>query len=178
MTITDGDAISYQAVRAQLLADAAGFGRVAGIGFDPWNARQFAQQLQDDDGFSMVEVPQTMKSLAGGSHRLEQLVLQRALATDGSPVLRWMMGNAVARRDSDNRVRPDKAKSGQKIDAVSALVSAIAVELDGETSAPVRRPVRLVAAAVRLAPGPGATPRPRQGHAPLSGEPGHRISPR
>ncbi len=130
LTITDGDAIDQAAVRRQLLEDAATFGRVRGIGFDPWNARGFAQELQDEHGMPMGEVPQTMKSLAAGSHRAEQLVLLRALATDGNPVFRWMMGNAVARRDSDNRVRPDKAKSGQKIDAVSAFVTAIAVELD------------------------------------------------
>lgn len=132
LTITPGDAIDYTAVRAQLLDDASEFGHVLGVGFDPWNARQFAQELKDDHGLPMIEVPQTMKTLAAGSHRLEQLVLQRSLRTDGNPVLRWMMGNAVARRDTDNRVRPDKAKSGQKIDAVSALVSAIAVELEGE----------------------------------------------
>lgn len=133
LTITPGDAIDYSEIRTQLLADASVFGATKGIGFDPWNARQFAQELQDDHGLPMIEVPQTMKSLAGGAQRLEQLVLQRAVATDGNPVLRWMVSNAVARRDPDNRVRPDKKRSGQKIDAVSAWVSALAIWLDAET---------------------------------------------
>lgn len=132
LTITPGDAIDYSRVEAQLLEDAATFGKIGGIGFDPWNARQFAQQLQDDHGMPMVEVPQTMKSLAAGALRLEELVLKRALATDGNPVMRWMMANAVAVRDKDNRVRPDKAKSGQKIDGVSAKVTALSTWLEAD----------------------------------------------
>lgn len=132
LTITPGDAIDYAAVRAQLLGDAGGFGRLHAVGYDPWNAAQFAQELQDEHGLRVIEVAQTFKQLAAGSQRLEALVLKRAAGTNGNPVFRWMVSNAIARRDPDNRVRPDKKRSGQKIDAISATVTAMAVELADE----------------------------------------------
>ncbi|MGB0963242.1 MAG: terminase large subunit [Mycobacterium sp.] len=137
LEITDGDAIDSEAVKRQIVSDAEEFGKVAGIGFDPWNARLFAQQLQDDHGLPMVEISQTTKSLAVGAQELEKLVLRRAVGTDGNPVLRWMVSNTIARRDNEGRVRPDKGKSEEKIDAVAAAVTALSTsfaDVDGTVS--------------------------------------------
>jgi len=43
---------------------------------------------------------------------------------NGNPVLNWMMGNMVARKDANENIRPDKEKSSEKIDGGVALIMA------------------------------------------------------
>jgi phage terminase large subunit-like protein len=43
----------------------------------------------------------------------------------GNPVLRWMVDNLAVATDAAGNVKPDKAKSGDKIDGISAAVNAI-----------------------------------------------------
>jgi hypothetical protein len=40
-------------------------------------------------------------------------------------VLRWCASNAAAVRDTNDNVRPDKARSSEKIDGITALVIAL-----------------------------------------------------
>jgi phage terminase large subunit-like protein len=44
----------------------------------------------------------------------------------GNPLARWMIDNLAVAMDPAGNVKPDKAKAGDKIDGVSALVTAMA----------------------------------------------------
>ena len=47
-------------------------------------------------------------------------------------VLRWMMGNVILRVDPSGYIKPDKSKSGDKIDGVVAAVMAMGEALTFE----------------------------------------------
>jgi phage terminase large subunit-like protein len=105
---------------------------VAEIAVDPWNARGLVAKLQQD-GLPAVEVPQTMANLTSASKELEKLVLSGTIRHDGHPVLRWCVSNAVADGDGNGNIKPSKKRSHERIDGVSALVTALARALVART---------------------------------------------
>jgi hypothetical protein len=42
----------------------------------------------------------------------------------GNPVLRWTASNVVVRQDCAGNIKPDKERSSERIDGISALVNA------------------------------------------------------
>lgn len=127
LTITSGNATDFDAIRSAIWAGLDHL-NVIGIGHDPWQSNQLATELVEQ-GVPMHEKRQTFEQLGAGASRLSALVLESKFATDGNPALRWMAGNTVPRsnpRDPDVMV-PDKRNSGEKIDGITALVTAAAV---------------------------------------------------
>lgn len=98
---------------------------VVQIGVDPWNTRALVAKLQQDS-LPAVEVAQTMANLTSASKALETLILSGKLRHDGNPVLRWCVSNAVADVDGNGNLKPSKKRSHERIDGVSALVTALA----------------------------------------------------
>jgi phage terminase large subunit-like protein len=54
-----------------------------------------------------------------------KLTLEKKIAHDGQPVLRWMMDNIFIKSDPAGNIKPDKEKSTEKIDGVVATVMAL-----------------------------------------------------
>jgi phage terminase large subunit-like protein len=93
--------------------------------YDPAFATQLALSLRDEDGFTVVSVPQTHLVLNEPATLLERLVLGRQLRHGGHPVLAWNAANAVCDQDAGGRKRPSKGKSTERIDGMSALVTGL-----------------------------------------------------
>lgn len=49
---------------------------------------------------------------------------------DNNPVLNWAVSNVVLEMDAAGNIKPDKSKSVNKIDPVSALVNAFATYMN------------------------------------------------
>lgn len=94
------------------------------VAFDRWGATQISQRL-DDEGFKMVAFGQGFASMAGPTKELMAMVLSKTIAHGGNPVLRWMANNMVVKQDPAGNLKPDKSKSGEKIDGMVALIMAI-----------------------------------------------------
>lgn len=124
LTATPGNTVDYTVIESRLHALMTAYD-VVEIAVDPWNARDLVTRLQRD-GLPAVEVPQTMSNLTSASKALETLVLSRKLQHDGHPVLRWNVSNAVADVDGNGNLKPSKKRSVERIDGVSALVTALA----------------------------------------------------
>lgn len=120
---TPGSSVDYTFVKKQVKDDYARF-KHKEIGFDPWNASQTTTELFAE-GVPMVEVAQNFGQLSSASKYLEQRVLARAVHHGGHPVLTWNFGNAVAREDANKNIAPDKKRAKDKIDGVSATVTAL-----------------------------------------------------
>jgi phage terminase large subunit-like protein len=73
----------------------------------------------------MVKVGQGFGDMAAPTKRLLELVMTGQLAHGGNPVLRWMASNVVAAMDPAGNIKPDKARSREKIDGIVALIMAI-----------------------------------------------------
>ena len=60
---------------------------------------------------------------------LEKLVISRKLAHGGNAVAAWMASNVVASQDAAGNLKPDRARSIEKIDGIVALVKALALAM-------------------------------------------------
>lgn len=120
---TPGSVIDQEAIRTQIIADAGKFDLQA-IGYDEWNAGKIATELTED-GLVMVALSQNFQNLSEPSKELEAKVLSGDLQHGGHPVLRWMAGNVVVLRDTNDNYRPNKKKSRERIDGIVALIMAL-----------------------------------------------------
>lgn len=120
--MTDGDVADYRAIRDDVLEDCRRF-NVQQVAFDPWNATQTVQELQDK-GVTMVEFVQGPKSYHPAMQALEAYYVAGKVKHGGNPVLQWNAANLVARRDVNMNMAPDKKRSADKIDGIVALIMA------------------------------------------------------
>lgn len=120
---TDGDVTDYDVIRRDINQIRSRY-NVREIAFDPWNATQLANQLQQD-GYELVKFGQTMSNMNEPSKRLEKLIVSQSISFGRNPVLRWMASNVTVVQNADGHIRPDKNKSTEKIDGIVALTMAI-----------------------------------------------------
>ena len=149
LTLTEGNVVDFASVRRKLidLRDQAGL-TIQQIAFDPWNAQQLAQQLMED-GFEMIEVPQTYRHLSEPTKELQSAVVDEKLRHGGHPVLRWMADCMTVRQDVNGNVRPvkpERLKSSKRIDGMVALIMAMSRAMidDNSTSTYEHHGVRWV----------------------------------
>ena len=132
LTLTPGDVTDYEFIHAQIEADLSVFD-VQGIGFDPWNATQVMSSLIED-GAPVEQVRQGPQSLSAPLKEIDRLIRAGTSKAPlfrhgGNPVLRWMADNLRPRVDANENIAPDKARSMDKIDGISALCNAMFVAL-------------------------------------------------
>ena len=114
----------YSTVREDLAKDMRHY-KAKQIGFDPWNMQQMGEELQRS-GFEPVRIPQQRYTMHEPTSLLLELIRRHKITHDGTDSLfRWALGNLVLDVDSDNRWKPSKAKSGDKIDPVIAVIMAL-----------------------------------------------------
>jgi len=135
ITLTPGDVTDYDFIKETARADLDTFD-VQGVGYDRWNATQLVIDLEND-GAPMAKVGQGFASMSGPMKELERLVLAGTAAKPllrhgGNLVLRWMADNLRAAVDAAGNVKPDKQKSMDKIDGMSALITGLAVAMGAE----------------------------------------------
>ena len=94
------------------------------IAFDRWGAFQVSQALQGA-GFEMIGFGQGYNSMSTPTKELLRMVLGRQLVHGANPALRWMADNLVVSQDAAGNVKPEKAKSREKIDGMVAGVMAL-----------------------------------------------------
>jgi phage terminase large subunit-like protein len=124
LTATAGNQVDYAAVR-QMLHDWAAEFDVREVAFDPWNAAGLVAMLQEQDGFTCIQMRQGYATLSAPTKSLEKSVLSRMLRHDGHPVLRWNVGNVSVETDPSGNLKPSKKVSTERIDGVVALIMAI-----------------------------------------------------
>lgn len=127
LTTTPGNVQDYNFIEAQLQRDAERFS-ILSIGYDPYNSSQLVNDLVAD-GLNMVKTRQGFLTLSPAMKQIQRLCL---LGLKGKPALRhfnpvmdWNVDNLAVSIDPAGNVKPDKAKSGEKIDGVSALATAM-----------------------------------------------------
>ena len=128
---TPGNVIDYEYIRQRIKQVAADFRGLREIGYDPWNATQLAIQFEED-GFNVVPVRQGFQTLSPAAKELEREIMSGELKHGGNPVLRWMAANVVLAIDPAENIKPDKAKSAERIDGIVALCMAISRQIQGE----------------------------------------------
>jgi phage terminase large subunit-like protein len=120
---TPGNVIDYGYIKAQLREDARLF-RIEEAAFDPWNATQFAVDMQNE-GMIMVEFRQGFSSMSEPSKFLEALVIDGRLRHGGHPALREMAKAVSTASDPAGNIKADKSKTTLRIDGIVAAIMAI-----------------------------------------------------
>jgi phage terminase large subunit-like protein len=122
---TPGAVIDYGYIRAKVNDLAAEY-EIRELAYDPYNATQLRIDLEGD-GLNMIEIRQGFRTLSPATKELERLVLARKIRHGGHPVLRWNADNVTVISDPAGNIKPDKARSRERIDGISALINAVDV---------------------------------------------------
>ncbi len=121
---TEGNVVHYGYIE-KFIGELGERFNIQGICFDRWNATQLTQNLESEYGFTMIQFGQGFASMSAPTKELEKLILERKIAHNGNPVLRWNMDNISIRSDPAGNIKIDKAKSTEKVDGAVALVMAL-----------------------------------------------------
>ena len=123
LQVTPGEVADYAWIRADINRDREVYA-VREVAYDPWNATQLVNELSDD-GVAMVKMRQGYVSMSPPMKELLRLVREGRYRHGGNPVTRWCVDNLAVAMDPAGNVKPDKSKSGDKIDGVVAAVMAL-----------------------------------------------------
>lgn len=122
MIATPGNVIDYDYILNEIELLGERF-NIKEIAFDRWGATQISQTLTNM-GHTLIGFGQGYVSMSPPTKEIERLVLNRRLRHGGHPVLRWMADNVMTTQDAAGNIKPDKAKSRQKIDGIVAGIMA------------------------------------------------------
>lgn len=128
--LTPGNVIDHKTIRTDVLNDSKKF-KIANLGFDRWNFEGLRQQLMDEGVPEklMVAVGMGYASMSAPMKKLEEMYLSGKLIGLDNPVLTWMASNVVADKDPAGNIKPNKEKSGERIDGIVALIVALCIWL-------------------------------------------------
>ncbi|WP_080357163.1 terminase large subunit [Stenotrophomonas maltophilia] len=129
---TEGEVTDY-AVIEQAILDVHERFNLQFLAFDRWNSTEMVSRLVAAE-VPLVEFIQGTKSYHPAMVELERAYIGKRLVHDGDPVLAWCAANLVARKDVNLNMAPDKRRSADKIDDITALLMAIGVSLTSEAT--------------------------------------------
>ncbi len=120
---TPGNKFDSDFVRKKILDIQAEFG-TAKVCFDPWNAYEIAANISEQ-GVTVTECRPSYANLNEPVRRIESMIIGGEIEIDFNPVLLWNFRNVVFDRNADDSVKPNKKRSGEKIDGISATLAAV-----------------------------------------------------
>jgi phage terminase large subunit-like protein len=121
---TPGDIVDLRRIRADLREILSAV-HLQELAYDPYRAAALAQELQDEEGMPVLEFKQSYTNFTGPCEDLERLHVSRGLLIDPNPVLTWQASNVIWRTGPSGNKMPDKAKSRERIDGITALLMAL-----------------------------------------------------
>jgi len=138
---TEGNVIDYRFILDQIGQDAERYD-IQELAFDRWGATKIMTELQEmgwaiEPGLgekTLVQFGQGFASMSPPTKALERLILAKELNHGNNPVLAWMAGNTVVQEDPAGNMKPNKAKSVERIDGMVATIMALdrAMRLGGQ----------------------------------------------
>lgn len=123
LTATPGNTIDYDVIIKDIINKSYEY-NVHLIAYDPYNADLIIPRFEAE-GLKCGAVRQGYLSLSPPTKRLEKMILDRTIKHEGCPIMRWNISNVTTEMDSAGNIKASKDKSKNKIDGVSALVTAI-----------------------------------------------------
>jgi phage terminase large subunit-like protein len=137
LIICPGSVIDYEMVRAKIDELAKKF-KIKVIGIDPWAASETAEIIRKS-GHNVLTVNQTLANLSPACKYLEALILDDKIFHNGNKTMNFCVNNVIVRRDRNDNFAPDKSASKDKIDCVSALVTALALKIGTKAESPYEK---------------------------------------
>lgn len=94
------------------------------LAYDRWGMKYVAKELERRR-FPLVEHGQGYTSMSSPMKRFERAVAQGRVRHNGNPVLAWAVGNVHRDEDAAENIKPNKAKSTNRIDPAVAAIMAL-----------------------------------------------------
>jgi phage terminase large subunit-like protein len=123
--VTAGDFVDHEYITTKIDELAKTY-QIQSIAIDPYIARHYVIKVLDDMGMDFSELRQGFLSLSAPTKELERMLTAGELEFYQDPVFRWMVSNAIRMVDPANNIKLSKDTGVNKIDAVAALVNAVA----------------------------------------------------
>ena len=127
---TEGDVADYNFIKKKIM-DLGMEYKINGISYDRWNASQLVIDLTNE-GVNMAPFGQGFRSMSAPTKEVEKLILGEQIIHNSNPVMNWMLSNIAIQEDPAGNLKPNKAKSKDKIDGVVALIMALGEMMIGE----------------------------------------------
>ena len=125
ITVTDTEEVDTLRIKKDLKAMTNQV-RVQEVVFDPWRTVGIEQELQIETFVEVVRMGQTIAQYTAPMYEFQAAVQSGRIHYAKNPVLSWMVGNVVAKRDTNDNVKPIRQGYGKKIDGAVAMVEGIA----------------------------------------------------
>jgi len=122
--LTEGDEIDYGYIRKRINEIGQQY-HIRELAAD--RLFQGAQLCQDlvADGFDVIPFGQGYYSMAAPTVHLETLINRGEFRHGDNPVMRWQAANVAVKMDAAGNLKPDKARSSDKIDGIVAAIMAL-----------------------------------------------------
>lgn len=137
LTVFESDVQDYEAIGSQIIADLEIY-NIRAIGYDQWQAPAIVNRIETTTDVMCIKIQQTTTRMNPGSSELVRLLGDRDFTTGGNSLMRWQAGNVVPKVDKEQHVMPSKALSGDQIDGIAALVTALTVKVQLPDAPPPR----------------------------------------
>lgn len=123
ITATPGNTIDYDYIENDIEEQGKLY-RIEEIAFDRWGSAQIIPHLEMM-GFTVLMFGQGWKSMSNPTKAMLREILKGTLRHNSNPVLTWMADNLMVMTDAAANVKPDKEKSTEKIDGITAMIMAL-----------------------------------------------------
>tara|TARA_R110002153_G_scaffold2086_7_gene10205 strand:- start:3537 stop:4169 length:633 start_codon:yes stop_codon:yes gene_type:complete len=130
LEVTPGNVTDYNYVKAKIFEVYEKY-KVQSIAFDRWNSSQLVIECIEN-GVKMSAFGMGYKSLSPAAKEIEAKVLTQDLIYFNDPLIRWQFSNVQLEIDPAGNIKPNKAKSSDKIDTIMAMCMAIGEEIFSE----------------------------------------------
>ncbi|MFJ2701875.1 terminase large subunit [Streptomyces sp. NPDC087428] len=129
ITLTDGDTIDYDTIYDDVETDHQ-LHRIVDITYDKWCGEPVRQEIEKRTRLKTVESDTTYSRMTPPMAEFMRGLKAKEYAHYGNPVARWMADNLECKspRDDPDRIRPvkpDRGKTGKRIDGMPSLLFAI-----------------------------------------------------
>lgn len=126
ITLIDGNCIDQEFIFRDILEFSKSH-KLVMTGYDRWNSSELSKRLNEEN-VECAGIGQGFKSLSEPLKEYESRILSQKINHAGNEILRWNNANLCVSVDASENIKPDKAKSSDRIDGISALVTAIATK--------------------------------------------------
>lgn len=127
MEQTEGDVIDLRDIKRKI-AWASEVFSIREVAYDPYHADQLAIELTEELGLKCVPVPPRYTHVSEAMKKTMEFSLNAKFRHNGHDVLKWNMRCVRAKSDGQDNIRPvkpDREKSGKRIDGAYALILAV-----------------------------------------------------
>lgn len=108
--------------------------RIFKVGYDKWNATQWAINAQDQ-GLPLEEYSQSIGNFNRPTKELERIILSGKAVIDNNEITRWCFRNVEIKQDWNDNSKPVKSSRMKKIDGVIAMIQSLGIYLTNPTVA-------------------------------------------